>query len=119
VGDYEELITYRLAAEIGDDLRRRIFNWSWIDQRSVGLQLLRAVDSIGANIAEAGGRWHRADERRILYIARGSFYEARHWITRAIARDLLPSELRHSLDDLGRALNGQIRANEKRLTTND
>jgi four helix bundle protein len=52
------------------------------------MQLVRAADSVGANIAESSGRWHPADKRRLLVIARGSLYEAEHWLERAEARSL-------------------------------
>jgi len=73
------------------------------------MQLVRAADSIAANIAEATGRWHEADKRRLLVIARGSLYETEHWVERAKARDL-PIELASErLSDLGRMLSGLIR----------
>jgi four helix bundle protein len=71
--------------------------------------LLRAIDSVGANIAEAAGRWTKAERRRFLVTARGSLYEAEHWIDRARARQLiLPSNL-DRLDIAVKALNGLIR----------
>jgi four helix bundle protein len=71
---------------------------------------VRAADSIGANIAEAYGRYGLPDQRRLLHVARGSAYETEHWIARALARDLLGDP---TFDDritqLIRTLNGLIR----------
>ena len=84
--------------------------WGSFERWTIGLQLIRAADSIGANIAEASGRWHVADSRRLLFIARGSLYETEHWLLRAEARELLSQgDLRERLDEIGRALNGLIR----------
>jgi four helix bundle protein len=73
------------------------------------VQLVRAGDSVGANIAEAMGRWHVADRRRLLFIARGSLYETEHWMLRAESRGLLKRGASDRLGELGRALNGLIK----------
>jgi four helix bundle protein len=73
------------------------------------MQLVRAADSVGANIAEAQGRWHRPDQRRLLYVARGSLYELEHWVDLALERGLLPAEASSAIPELGRTLNGLIK----------
>jgi four helix bundle protein len=59
-----------------------------VDRQSIGPQLIRATTSVGANIAEASGRWHEQDRRRFLWIARSSLHETEHWITCAEERGL-------------------------------
>lgn len=63
--------------------------WPSFDRWSVGLQLIRAVDSVAANIAEASGRWQPRDKKRLLVVARGSLVETEHWIETAYDRGLL------------------------------
>lgn len=72
------------------------------------MQLVRAADSVGANIAEATGRWHQADRRRLLFIARGSLRETEHWILLAQERGLLPRDAHEPIAELGRTLAGLI-----------
>jgi four helix bundle protein len=55
------------------------------------MQLVRAADSIGANIAEGTGRKTYQDNRRFVFIARGSVNETKHWLRRAFRRELLTS----------------------------
>jgi four helix bundle protein len=119
VGDYEELRTYQLAGALGDELHARIRRWDSFDRWSLGRQLLRAIDSVAANIAEGCGRRHPREERQFLYVARGSLHETGHWVTRAIVRQLLPPETKARVDEIGRALNGQIAALSKGLATSD
>ncbi|MCA9968377.1 MAG: four helix bundle protein, partial [Anaerolineales bacterium] len=54
--------------------------------------LVRATDSIGANIAEAYGRYHYGEKLRFLYYARGSLYETRYWLRQALKRELIRRE---------------------------
>ena len=90
--NYRDLDAYRLAAAVGDEVFAATSRWPSYVRWSIGLQLVRAADSVGANIAEAAGRWHRQDQRRFLLIARGSLYETEHWIARAAARGLVNPE---------------------------
>ena len=58
-------------------------------QDTVGKQLIKSADSIGANIAEGTGRGSFADNRRFARIARGSLFELKHWLRRAFTKNLL------------------------------
>jgi four helix bundle protein len=88
VGSYLDLEVYRRAAALSDRLFVATAGWSTFAKWTVGVQLQRAGDSVGANIAEAYGRAGRADRRRFLVIAKGSACELHHWLTRAQAREL-------------------------------
>lgn len=58
---------YQRAEAIADQFWEIIVAWEWFAKRTVGLQLAKAADSIGANIAEAGGRF-RPNDVRIFFI---------------------------------------------------
>lgn len=70
---------------------------------------MRAVDSIGANIAEAFGRYHYGEKLQLLYYARGSLFETRFWLRQAYVRKLLDAgavdEIREQLAPLPIGLN--------------
>jgi four helix bundle protein len=108
-GSFTRLIVYRLAVELADELYGLAAAFPKLDRWSLGIQLIRAADSVGANIAESTGRWHEQDKRRLLIIARGSLYELEHWILRAEARGVLERGTSTRTDELARALNGLIR----------
>ncbi|MEA2391921.1 MAG: hypothetical protein QOK31_2030 [Solirubrobacteraceae bacterium] len=108
--DFRQLAAYRLAATLADDLHRATTAWQSFDRWSVGLQLVRAADSVGANIAEGAGRWHPADRRRLYMIARGSLYEVEHWLLRAQARALTNDIFEGRANEVGRTLNGLIKS---------
>lgn len=107
---YRDLDVYRQALAFGRWAFEVVEPWSKFDLWSIGLQLTRAAGSVGANIAEADGRWTDADKRRLLLIARGSLQEAEHWLELAHGRGLVDDGFRASVARLGRVLNGLIRA---------
>jgi four helix bundle protein len=116
----EEKRVYKRAEELADQVWGLVTVWEWFAKRGMGLQLSRAADSIGANIAEAGGRFHPSDVRNFLYYARGSLRETKYWIRRAFKRGLLAADQFASLDDqleqLARELNCAINYQKTRMS---
>ena len=109
VGGFRDLAVYRRAVGLADALHASVGGWPGFDRFTVGTQLVRAADSVGANIAEAYGRWGPKDQRRALHIARGSAYEMAHWVERAEARHLaLPDSALEEAHEISRMLNGLI-----------
>jgi four helix bundle protein len=86
---FDDLRILKLAEELADEIWVRVARWNDFPKDVVGKQLARAVDSIGANIAESYGRFHFGEKLQFLYYARGSIFESRYWINRAAARGLL------------------------------
>jgi four helix bundle protein len=109
---FEKLEVYQLAEELADKIWRCVKTWSPFDRDTVGKQIVRAADSIGANIAEGYGRVTAPDNRRCVRIAVGSLYETKHWLRRAFQRNLLNDahieQLRPLIDRLLPMLNGYL-----------
>jgi four helix bundle protein len=107
--DFHQLRAYRLAVQLSDEIYESVAHWPLRARITFGDQLIRSVDSIGANIAEATGRRSVADKRRLFFIARGSLHEAEHWINRAESRGVLPLGAAARLEEIARLLNGLIK----------
>ncbi len=111
---FEELRVYQLAEELADEIWKMVRRWESLARDTIGKQVIRSADSIGANIAEGSGRGTYQDNRRFVRIARGSLYETRHWLRRAFRRELLNSEqtakLKCLMDELGPKLNAYLRS---------
>lgn len=112
--NFENLEIYLLAEELADLIWDIVLSWNRLAQNTVGSQLVRSSDSIGANIAEGSGRGSEQDYRRFIRIARGSLNETRHWLPRAFRRKLLnESEVRSLtpiIEKLTPKLNAYLRA---------
>ena len=106
---FDELKVYQLAEELADRTWPIVRRWDAFVRDTVGKQLVRAADSIGANIAEGCGRGTFRDNQRFVTIARGSLNETRHWLRRAFRRRLLTEkqvqELKGIVETLPRSLN--------------
>ena len=89
---FQKLRVYQLSEELSDSLWSLVNRWDHLAKNTVGTQLIRAVDSIGANIAEGSGRGTHAENKRFLKIARGSLFEVKHWLRRAYQRKLIKSK---------------------------
>src|SRR6266516_5211078 len=87
--NFEKLRVYRLSENLADELWKTVIGWNYFDGDTVGKQLVRAGDSIGANIVEGVGRGKFLDTLRYVGIARGSLNETKHWLRRAHKRGLL------------------------------
>jgi four helix bundle protein len=111
---FEQLRVYRLAEEIADAVWSVASEWAPLARDTVAKQLIRAADSIGANIAEGCGRGTYQDNRRFVRIARGSLNETIHFLRRAHRRRLITAaqtdHLRRLLDDLGPMLNAYLKS---------
>ena len=111
---FEELKVFQLAEQLTDKVWDIVMSWKFFEKETVGKQLVRAADSIGANISEGAGRGTTKDNRRFIRIARGSFNETKYWLRRANKRDLLSKtqieDLKEILDDLGPCLNGNLKS---------
>ena len=86
---FENLDIYQISERLADGVWEIVFQWNRLAQDTVGKQVIRSADSIGANISEGSGRGSAPDNRRFLRMARGSLYETRHWLRRSHQRRLL------------------------------
>jgi four helix bundle protein len=81
---------------------------------TIGKQVVRSADSIGANVAEGEGRGSYQDNRRFIRIARGLLQETQHWLRRAFKRKLLTTDevdsLKPIIDKLSPTLNAYLRS---------
>ena len=111
---FEHLEVYRLAEDLADKVWEAVKSWDTFAKSTVGRQLVRSADSVGANIAEGCGRGTYPDNRRFVRIARGSLNETRHWLRRAHRRRLLTGEheanLKPLIAELGPRLNAYLRS---------
>jgi four helix bundle protein len=87
----EEMEVFHLFEEVSEWSWSVVIKWSPFARDTVGKQLVRAMDSVGANLVEGDGRATDPDAVRHFVIARASAREARLQIVRAGRRGLIPA----------------------------
>jgi four helix bundle protein len=112
--NFENLRVYKLSEELADEIWKIVSRWDAFAKDTVGKQIVRSADSIGANIAEGTGRHNFQDNRRFVKIARGSLNETQHFLRRAFKRSLLTpadvKKLKPVVDNLAPQLNSYLKS---------
>ena len=86
---FEDLRVFQLAEKLADETWDIVSDWEYFAKDTVGKQLVKSADSIGANIAEGSGRGTPKDNKRFIRISRGSYNETKYWLRRARRRNLI------------------------------
>lgn len=109
----EELNIYKISMEVSDEIWDFVKSWQYFEKDTIGKQLVRATDSISANISEGFGRYHFKENKNFNYYARGSLFETKTWLYKAFNRKLIDENTFNSiirkLDSLGVKLNNYIK----------
>ncbi len=116
----EELNVYNLSMEMGEKVWNIVVGWNYFEKDTIGKQLVRAVDSVAANLSEGFGRYHYKETINFGYYSRGSLYETKTWLTKACNRKLLKEEdfnkFMREIDNIGVKLNNYIKSIGKKAT---
>ncbi|MEJ2053204.1 MAG: four helix bundle protein [Calditrichaceae bacterium] len=110
--ELSEIEVYVLAEIFSNKIWEIVISWDYFSKDTIGMQLVRATDSISANIAESRGRYHYQDKRNFGYYTRGSYEETKSWLRKAITRHLIPNNIKdqiiQELEAIGPKLNALI-----------
>lgn len=112
--NFEKLDVYRLAERFAGEIWDVVLGWDSFARETVGKHIVRAADSIGANIAEGTGRGSHADNKRFVRTTRASLNETQHFLRLAYRRKLLPAEqtsrIRPLVEELAPRLNAYLKS---------
>ena len=95
----DDLEVYTRSMDLGETVWDLVHGWRSFARFIMGRQLVRACDSIAANLSEGYGRYHFRERRQFCYYARGSLYETKTWLTKAHRRRLINDEMFQKLSD--------------------
>ncbi|MCF8298208.1 MAG: four helix bundle protein [Saprospiraceae bacterium] len=118
----EELQVYQLSMDIAEKVWNIVIKWEYFSKDTVGKQLVRAVDSVAANLSEGYGRFHYKESKNFYYYSRGSLFETKTWLTKAKNRNLITEadflSFQTEINNIGIKLNNYIKSIGKGTTNN-
>jgi four helix bundle protein len=53
--NFETLHVYKLSEKLADKIWNIVLGWNFFAKNTIGIQIVKAADSVGANIAEGSG----------------------------------------------------------------
>lgn len=119
----EELEVYQLSMNIAERIWNLVVKWDYFARETVGRQLIRAIDSVAANLSEGYGRYFYKENKQFCYYSRGSLYETKTWLKKAHNRKLIDDAnldaFNKEIDTIGIKLNNYIKSIGKHKPQND
>lgn len=115
----DKIDAYVASFNMSNKVWHTVLKWENFEQRTVGQQLVRACDSISANIAEGFGRYHKKDKIKFYKYSYGSMEETKGWLRKATVRKLITEEEKNefliSLEQMPKAINQLIHYTNEKL----
>jgi four helix bundle protein len=115
-----DIESYKLSFHLSNYVWNIVLRWSYFAQKTIGAQLIDAVDSISANIAEGFGRHFKKDKIRFYQYSRGSVKECFDWNEKSKVRKLITDEeytyIFNELNKLPKAFNSLIKYTRDKLS---
>lgn len=109
-----ELEPYKTSVKVSQKCWNIYERMDWQLKKVCGDQFIRSIDSMGANVAEGYGRFHYLDRIKFYYNARGSLFEAKHWLLLLMKRRKITekefNDLLKDLEDFHKQLNKFIKS---------
>lgn len=81
-----------MAEQFSDSIWEIVMGWEQFRKDTIGKQIVRSADSIGANIAEGYGRFYYKESKQFYFYSRGSVQETKSWIGKCKTRKLIGAD---------------------------
>jgi len=119
----DELRVYNLSMDLAEEIWNIVIKWDYFAKDVIGKQLIKAIDSVAANLSEGFGRFFYKEEKQFCYYSRGSLYETKTWLTKASNRNLISNDdfekFTKEINDIGVKLNNYINSIGKKNNDNE
>lgn len=87
--NFTDLDAYKISFKLSNEIWEIVRKWDSLSKDTIGKQLIRASDSVSANIAEGFGKYTKKDKINFYRHSSGSLNEFINWIEKAKVRKLI------------------------------
>ena len=94
-----DLSSYKLAIELSNYIWDIAKKWDYFEKNTVGTQVVKASDSVSANIAEGFGRYGKKDKIKFYRYSLGSLSEISDWQIKMSHRKLISDKERIKINE--------------------
>ncbi|MCF7794327.1 MAG: four helix bundle protein [Candidatus Cloacimonetes bacterium] len=119
MANISELNVYQNSLEFSNQIWNLCLKWNSFASNTVGYQIVKAADSISANLAEGYGRFHLKDNIHFCYYSSGSLEETKDWLRKSRTRNLISEntyqELTKEIVIIAKQLNKYITSLKKKI----
>ena len=81
--ELEDLEVYQETIKIADETWNLVSKWEYFQKDTIGKQIVKSSDSIGANISEGYERYFQKENLQFCYYFRGSLFETKTWLLKS------------------------------------
>ncbi|MFH1183315.1 MAG: four helix bundle protein [Candidatus Moraniibacteriota bacterium] len=110
---------YKVALNLSNKVWDIVVNKEYFIKNTVGIQFVRSLDSISANIAEGFGRYSKKDKIKFYRYSFGSVKESLDWNEKAMNRKIISEKeykfIFTELQKLPRSINYLIKYTNEKL----
>lgn len=110
---------YKRSFRLSNYVWNIVVQWDYLAKNTVGIQFVRSVDSVSANIAEGFGRYGKKDKIKFYRYSMGSQKESLDWNEKSKNRKLLSQseyeQIHQELLQLPKEINYLIKFTGSRL----
>ena len=111
--------SYKIGYKLSNFVWKIVNKWNYLNQSTLGKQLIRSADSISSNIAEGWNRYYKKDKIRFFNFAKSSFYETLDHLNKGAVRGLVSKEetdeIKKLIKDFPKEINGLIKGTNQNL----
>ena len=97
ITSFKDLDCWKRAKSIQGQVFNLVKNWDW-DRRFLKVQLLKAITSVTANIAEGFGRYYYLENAKFCRIARASLFEIIDHLESSVVFGWVKQDLKTSIE---------------------
>ncbi|MDD3647113.1 MAG: four helix bundle protein [Candidatus Dojkabacteria bacterium] len=117
--EFQDILAYKRAEKVAEEIWELVVEMDWFRKQTIGMQIIKAIDSVCANIAEGHGRFFYKEKLKFYYYSRASAQETIVWLRKSGKRKMVTyfecKTMISRIEEILKLINILIRSTRSRL----